>query len=150
MPLRGTAEPLSTTGIFGSVIVASPASAANRGLLIRIAKVTAYNLNNVAQVTLFTFPAAGFVNALLNELVLDNFSGASGSVQVSFGSSGTPTDFLGTQTLTNGATGKAISLYPAMGAAYATYGVGVAFAANQTVAQGVATTCDISIWGYYE
>lgn len=146
----GTLAVTGTTTTTGGIIYPVAAPAAGRRLLAQLAKIVGYNLNSVALVTLFTTPASGFTGCVINEIVLDNFSGASGTVQLSFGASGTPTDFLGTQTLTNGATGKAISLYPAANAAYAVYGTAVAFSANQTVAQGVATTCDITILGYYE
>jgi hypothetical protein len=51
-----------------------------------------------------------------------------------------------------GATGttKAVAVFPASGAGFTAYGVGVSFVANVTIGQGVATTGDVEAWGWYE
>lgn len=133
-----------------SVIGPAAAPASGRGVIVQLGKLTGFNLNNIAATTLFTTPASGFTRCVVIEIVLDNFSAAAALTQVSFGASATPTDYLAAQTLTNSATGKELSYYPAAGAAASTYGTSIAFVANETVAAGSAATCDVTVWGYYE
>lgn len=139
-----------TSNVANSISIPTPAPAGTRGVTALLGKLTGLNLNSVAATTIFTTPATGFTRCVISEIILDNFSAAAATTVVSFGSSGTPTDYLGTQTLTNSATNKELQFYPAVGVAAATYGNAVAFVVNETVALGSAATCDVSVWGFYE
>ena len=141
---------LGASSVASSIVGPTAAPGSGRGVLVQLGKVVGFNLNSVAATTIFTTPASGFTRCVVIEIVMDNFSGAAATTQVSFGASATPTDYLAAQTLTNSTAGKQLGYYPAVGAAASTYGTGVAFVANETVALGSAATCDISVWGYYE
>src|SRR6202142_1464172 len=97
----------------GGIVGTAPAPAAGRGFLVLLGKLVGLNLNSVAAATIFTTPGAGFTRCVPHVIVLDNFSGAAATTVVSFGASGTPTDFLGVQTLTNSAANKQLQFYPA-------------------------------------
>lgn len=141
---------LGASSVAASIVGPAAAPASGRGVQVQLGKLVGLNLNSVAATTIFTTPASGFTRCVVMEVLLDNFSAAAATTVVSFGASATPTDYLGAQTLTNSATGKVLAYYPAVGAAAATYGVGVAFVANETVALGSAATCDVVVMGYYE
>lgn len=139
--------PAVATTVTGTV----PAPASGRGVRVLLGKATAVNLNSVAATTIFTTPAAGITRCVVADIVVDNFSIASTTASVSYGASGTPTDYLATATMAGAAANKQVHLVGGAAATgSATYGTSVAFVANVTIAQGAAATCDISVWGYYE
>lgn len=143
-------NPLTNTFTAKSVVVPTPAAAENRGLWVILGKAVGVNLNAVAATTIFTTPASGFSRCVVNQVVMTNCSGTGTTASISFGSSGTPTDWVAS-TVFNGATpNKRCSINAANGANNATYGTGVAFVANVTIPQGSACTCDFTVWGYYE
>lgn len=134
----------------GFLALPDTAPSQDRGFIFSLGKLTGLNLNAVAATNIFQVPAAGLTRCIVTELIVDNFSMASTTASVSFGASGTPTDYLATATMPGAATNKAISLFPASNAAYAVYGTSVFFVANVTIAQGAAATCDIRALGYFE
>jgi len=133
----------------GGIVQTPPASGAGRGLVVQLGKLTGLNLNSVAATTIFTTPASGFTRCVVLNVVVDNYSIAATTASVSFGSSGTPTDWAATATNANAATGKFQLLTPTA-ALSPTYGTGIAFVANVTIGQGSAATADVTVLGYYE
>ena len=134
-----------------SVNLPIPAPATTRGVICIMGKLIGLNLNSVAATTIFTLPAAGFTRCIVTKQVLDNFSTAATTVSISYGASGTPTDWNATATMAGAATGKFIKLEGGgVANGSATYGPGTAFVANVTIPQGVAATCDITAYGFYE
>jgi hypothetical protein len=131
-----------------SIIGPTAAPASGRGVSVQLGKIVGLNLNSVAATTMFTTPAAGFTRCNVTEIYMDNYSMAATTASVSYGSSGTPNDFSATATNAQAAAGKLNPIYAANTSSY--YGTGVAFVANVTIAQGVAATCDVEAWGYYE
>ena len=134
----------------GTESVPNPAPAIGRGVLIQLDKLSAINLNAVAATTIFTTPAAGFTRCVVDQIVMDNFSGTPTTNAISFGASATPTDWNPAVVLAGTAgVGKGLFLYPASNVGFAVYGTGIAFVANVTVG-GAAITADAAVWGYYE
>jgi len=78
-----------------------------------------------------------------------NFSGAWTTASVSFGANGTPTDFAATQTFSGANTNKRCRVVENAGGV-ATYTTNVSIVAVVTIVQGVAATCDVEVWGWYE
>jgi len=116
----------------------------------QLGKLVGLNLNAVAATTIFTTALpAGATRCIITKIVRSNESIAATTASVSFGSSGTPTDFSATAVNANAATTKYQVLSPTATLATA-YGNAVAFVANVTIAQGAAATCDITVFGYYE
>jgi hypothetical protein len=136
---------LSTSA--SSLVVANPAPATTRGVNVVLGKLVGANLNAIAATTIFTTPAAGFTRCVVEQITVDNFSGTWTTASVSYGSSGTPTDYTATATMAGAAANKAVVV---SATAFATYGTGIAFVANVTIPQGVAATADITVWGTYE
>jgi hypothetical protein len=126
-----------------------PAAGSSRGFLVVLGKLTGLNLNSVAATTIFTTPASGFNRCVVLNVIVDNYSIAATTASVSFGSSGTPTDWAATATNANAAAGHFVLLTPTATLS-PTYGTGIAFQANCTIAQGSAATCDVTVLGYYE
>jgi hypothetical protein len=126
------------------------AGAGGRGVLVSLGRILAVNLNAVAATNFFLTPASGFTRCIVDQVVIDNLSGTPTTNAISFGASGTPTDWLAAVVLaaTLGA-GKGGSLYPVANLGFAVYGTGVQFVANVTVG-GAAITCDLRALGYYE
>jgi hypothetical protein len=118
--------------------------------MVLLGRLTGINLNNVAATTIFTTPGSGFTRCEVDHVTLNNFSGTPTTNAISFGASGTPTDFLAAAVLvgTLGA-GKSVHLFPASNVSFSNYGTGVAFVANVTIG-GAAITCDADVWGVYE
>lgn len=148
LDVLGFGSPTVTTAVGPP---AAPGS--GRGFVVQLGKVTSVNLNSAAATTIFTTPAVGgYTRAVVSEVVIDNPSAAASTVSISYGASGTPTDWAATATMPGlGAVNKFVKLHGGVAATgSATYGVGVAFVANVTIPQGVATSCDISAWGWYE
>jgi hypothetical protein len=135
-----------------SVVGPPAAPGSGRGVLVQLGKAPGVNLNAVAATSIFTTPAVGgYTRCIVSQIVWTNFSAVASTASISYGASGTPTDFLATATMA-GATGttKAVAVFPASGAGFTAYGVGVSFVANVTIGQGVATTGDVEAWGWYE
>jgi hypothetical protein len=145
----GTAGTSSPQAVFAGGVAITPAAGISKGVIVALGKLTSLNLNSVAATTIFTTPAAGFTRCVVTQVIVDNYSGAWTSASVSFGSSGTPTDWAATATNANAATGKFWLLNPTATLS-PTYGTGIAFQANVTIVQGVAATADVTVWGYYE
>jgi hypothetical protein len=139
------------TPTFAGAILTIPAGGTVRGYVAVLGKLTGLNLNAVAATTIFTTPASGFTRCVITRVLLDNFSIAATTASVSFGASGTPTDWAATQTFAGANTNKVIAL-SAGGAATgsATYGTAVAFVAGVTIQQGSAATCDVICLGFFE
>lgn len=141
-----------TPGVPTTVVGPTAAPGSGRGYLVQLGKLASVQFNTVQANNIFTTPAVGgYTRCIVQFVKVDNFSGICSTASVSYGASGTPTDFAATSTMA-GATGttSAVSVYAASGAAGVSYGVGVTFVANVTIGQGVATTGDISVWGWYE
>lgn len=142
-----TNPPGSTAPIGGT---AAPGT--GRGFLVQLGKITGVQLNSIAANNIFTTPAVGgYTRCVVYTIVIDNPSGVGTTASVSYGASGTPTDWAASATMPGlTATNTFAVVDKTGGAGGATYGVGVTFVANVTIAQGVATTCDIAAWGWYE
>jgi len=136
--------------VAGSIVLPDTMTANQRGYVGSLGKLTGLNLNSVAQTTIFTTPAAGITRCFVFDVFLDNISGVPTTNAISFGASGTPTDWLASTVLsTSLASGKGADLSPAIGAPFAVYGTSIAFVANVTVG-GAAITCDLRVIGFYE
>lgn len=125
------------------------APATGRGFMVQLGKATGVDLNTAAQTTIFTAAATGFTRFVVTRVIVDNISMAATTASVSYGATGTPTDWAGTATMAGATTNVAVIL-TAAAAATPTYAPGTVFVANVTIPQGVAATCDIAAWGYYE
>jgi len=150
MALEGIGLGGSTiTGVIGPP--AAPGS--GRGVLVQLGKVTSVNLNSAASSTIFTTPAVGgFTRCRVTEVAVGNISGIATTASFSFGQSATPTDWAATATYAGlSAAGKFIYINPptASGSTEIT-ATGINFVINVTIPQGVATTADVTAWGYYE
>jgi hypothetical protein len=114
----------------------------------RLGRLVGLNLNVVAATTIFTVPTS-LARCIVTKIVLSNCSGTPTTNAVSFGASGTPTDWLAATVLVAGfVAGKTILLLPAVNVAMAAYVASVAFVANVTIG-GAAITCDLDAFGYY-
>jgi hypothetical protein len=136
-----------------SIVGGAAAPGTGRGVVVQLGKATGVALNTVAATSIFTTPAVGgFTRCVVTQVVWDNASAIATTTSVSYGASGTPTDWAATATLAGlTTTGKQIQVIggpPATGSA--TYGAGVSFVANITIPQGVATSADVTAYGYYE
>lgn len=132
-----------------SIVGPTNAPASGRGVIVQLGLHTGVNLNSVAQTIIFTTPGSGFFLCVPTLVVVDNFSGAVTTNAASFGSSGTPTDFLASTVLTGGAAGKSFQNAPAsFVTACAVYGAGINFVMNVT-AGGAAISADVYVFGYY-
>lgn len=135
-----------------SIIGPAAAPGSGRGYIVLLGKATGVQLNTVAATNIFTSPAVGgYTRCVVDHINVDNPSGIATTASVSYGASGTPTDWAATATMP-GLTGTntMATVNKTAGAGGATYGTGVSFVANVTVQQGVATTCDIAAYGWYE
>jgi hypothetical protein len=143
---------VSTGAVPTTIIGPTTAPGSGRGVLVQLGKITGVQLNSVQANNIFTTPAVGgYTRCIVDFIEINNFSAVATTASISYGSSGTPNDYLATATMP-GATGttKAVQVFPGSGAGQVAYGVGITFVANVTIGQGVATTCDISAWGWYE
>lgn len=160
MPLKGSIGYLPPNPIFSSVTVSGlltptggiaipvPAPDGNRGALFKLSHTALIDLNAVAQTPLLTVPATVAECEIL-AITIHDFTGAPTTNAISFGRTGTPTDWLGSTVLNGGAgVGKAVRLFPGIGVPYAIFGPGDVFVANVTVG-GAAITCSVHIWGCY-
>src|ERR1039457_3351528 len=86
--------------------ISAPAAGTTRGVSVILGKLVGLNLNSVAPTTIFTTPATGFTRCVVEQIFVDNFSMASTTASVSYGASGTPTDYLASATMPGAATGK--------------------------------------------
>jgi len=135
-----------------SAIGPPAAPGTGRGFIVLLGKATGVQLNTVAATSIFTtFATGGYTRCVVDRVVVDNPSGVATTASVSFGASGTPTDWAATATMP-GLTGTNTfaEFGKTAGAGGATYGIGVSFVANVTVQQGVATTADFAAYGWYE
>jgi hypothetical protein len=141
-----------TTTVTGGLIGTAPAPGLGRGFIVLLGKLVGLPLNAVAATTIFTTPGAGFTRCVITSVVIDNFSAVASTASVSYGASATPTDWAATATMPGAtAAGKFIQLLGGAAASgSATYGTGIAFVANVTIIQGVATTADVAAYGYFE
>ena len=106
------------------------------------------NLNSVAATTIFTVPAAA-TGCYVTKIILQNYStGTPTTASISFGSSGTPTDWSATATDANATTTSA-KVFSPTATLMKIYPASTAFVANVTIAQGSAVTGDILVFGYY-
>ena len=148
--MAGNLEGMSSASAISVGPPAAPGS--GRGFIVLLGKVTGVQLNSVAATTIFTtFATGGYTRCVVTDIILDNPSAVAATASISYGASGTPTDWATTATnlgLTGTNTFARVSKTGGTGGA--TYGIGVAFVANVTIPQGVATTCDIAAYGYYE
>lgn len=142
------AELFSALNFQTGVINPIPSPGTTRGVSVVITDFTGLNLNAVAATTLVTLPSSGFTHLVMTELYCYNFSMASTTATVSWGSSGTPTDFAAAAALTGAGVGKMVPIYANAGAA--TYAPGTSLVANVTIAQGVAATCDVVLFGVFD
>jgi hypothetical protein len=141
---------IGNSAVASSIVGPTNAPASGRGVSVQLGKRVGLDLNAVAATTIFTTPASGFTRCVVTEIIVDNFSLAATTASVSYGASGTPTDWAATATMAGANTNKFVQLSGGPAAtASATYGTAVAFVANVTIAQGVAATADVSCWGYY-
>jgi hypothetical protein len=118
-----------------------------------LSSVSGVDLNTATTETiLFTVPAGK--TAIISHIVMRTFSADSVSSTVSFGRTGTATDFLGTQTLT-GITAsfatQALILQIVPNAApvvQTAYAAGTVFVIKTVAAAGSACTCVVDVFGY--
>ena len=107
----------------------------------------ACNFNSVAATTIFT--GAGSSAFYVTKVIVQNYSaGTPTTASVSFGSSGTPTDWSATATDANATTTSA-KVFSPTATLMKKYAANTAFVANVTIAQGTAVTADILVFGYY-
>ena len=104
------------------------------------------NLNSVAQTTVFTFPA-GITGGVVTRVHIKNYSGAATTASISFGRTGTPTDWKATATNANAATTKMVE-YTNTASLAPVFSASDVFVANVTIAQGSAATADVLVFGY--
>ena len=105
----------------------------------------AVNFNSVAATTIFT----GSVPFYVTKVIVANYStGTPTTASVSFGSSGTPTDWSATATDANATTTSA-KVFSPTATLMKIYAAATAFVANVTIAQGTAVTADVLVFGFY-
>jgi hypothetical protein len=109
--------------------------------------VAAVNFNSVAATTIFTVPAG--VSCYVTKIIVDGYStGTPTTASVSFGASGTPTDWSATATDANATTSSA-KVFSPTASLMVKYAAATAFVANVTIAQGTAVTANVAVFGYY-
>ena len=137
---------LSLTTQFGSAYNAGAAEFPSVGERL-LGFVPAVNLNSVAATSLFTVPAG--VSCYVTKIVVQNYStGTPTTYSVSFGASGSPTDWSATATDANATTTSA-KVFSPTATLMKKYAAATVFVANVTIAQGTAVTGDILVFGYY-
>jgi hypothetical protein len=112
-------------------------------------KIIGVNLNAVAQTVLFTLPASGFNRCRVSRILIDNYSIAATTASISFGLTGTPTDWAATAVNANAAAAK-FQIISNTAALSPNYAPGAVFVANVTIAQGAPATCDMEVYGYID
>jgi hypothetical protein len=142
---------LGNSAVASSIVGPPAAPGSGRGVLVLLGKATGVQLNSIAATTIFTTPAVGgYTRCVVANVYITNPSAIATTASISYGASGTPTDWAATLVNPNlTAVNKFQPIGPSSGAG-ATYGIGVNFVANVTIPQGVATTADIEAWGWYE
>lgn len=108
------------------------------------------DFNLTSDLTLFTVPVGKEFTPFA--ICISKASGDMGSAVVSFGQSGTPTDFLGNQTLSGiNAAGDACWCMPVPNATpvgIVTYTAGEVFVMDRVTADGTGRTADVSVFGF--
>lgn len=122
----------------------------NENALTLIAQDDAVDFNLTTDLTLFTVPVGKEFTPFA--ICISKASGDLASSVVSFGQSGTKTDFLGNQTLSGvNAAGDACWCMPVPNATpvgIVTYTAGEVFVMDRVTAAGGAATADVSVFGF--
>lgn len=107
------------------------------------------NLNAVAATTIATVVIpSGYLGFIPTRIIRYNDSIAATTASISFGQSGTPTDFAATAVNANAAAAKS-QIIAATAALQPFYTAGAQIVANVTIAQGAGATASFAVLGVY-